>query len=68
MAVFRSPREMEVEDLNIDEDPTMDVQTETPDQALEKTPKSGMIDPVMLLYPQVKRCITFKHLSMYVFM
>ncbi|XP_046899195.1 CD209 antigen-like protein E isoform X2 [Hypomesus transpacificus] len=40
MAVFRSPREMEVEDLNIDEDPTMDVQTETPDQALEKTPKS----------------------------
>ena len=36
---------MEMEDLNIDEAPTMDVQTKTPDQAQEKTPKSGMIDP-----------------------
>ncbi|XP_067088360.1 CD209 antigen-like protein E [Osmerus mordax] len=40
MDVFRGHREMEVEDLNIEEAPTMDVQTKTPDQAEEKTPKS----------------------------
>ena len=48
MAVFRGHREMEVEDLNIDEAPTMYVQTKTPDQAEEKTPKSGMIEGVCL--------------------
>ena len=54
MAVFRG-QEMDMEDLNISNlhyvnvDPTKNVHTKTPDQAEEKTPKSGMMDPAFYL-------------------